>query len=286
MANCSRGVSQCILLTTNTLIFIIAAAGAGFTTYVFYDSAAKALTRMSLLTAVFVASLALMIFSCLGCRTASQAPRKKCSRCLYLSILLVLFIAEFAVAGYIFNLGHALDVAKDHHFDVKRGVNKAAEDALVFIHNQLSDLYVDEKCTGGAPNASYPNVPFNFTEVECKTDGATRAFHSLLQDNTIEDHVALLRYTNCTADENFKYDGSSSDFTKTFCGSEAHVVSLANRYAQYLVWFPVMLAALTFILLVATICMIADMTRRDRIRAQTLRGAQEPLQPVQIASRR
>merc|ERR1719313_2754166 len=189
--------------------------------------------------AVFIASIVLMFFSCLGCKTALNPPYKKCSRCMYLSILMILFILEFVAAGYIFNLGHALEVAKEHHYDVEGGVNKAAEDALVFLHNQLTEFYNDEKCTGGE-SIGYPTLPFNFTTVTCKRK----------------------------KDQRFTYNGSSATFTQTFCGSEEHIVSLAQKYSHYLVWFPVALAALTFILFVATLCVIANNRRQIREQQQ------------------
>jgi len=279
MGACGKGISQCILLTTNTLIFLIAAGSLGVLIYVFQNTAAMAITKFGLLQVVVAAAIMLMIFSCLGCRTALNAPQKRCSRCLYLSILLVLFIAEFVAAGYIFNFGHALEVAKEHHFDVQSGVNAATEDALWFLHGELSDLYESEKCIGGG--RLQEKLPFNFTKVECKTESSTQAFHSLLQDSIISTAGELKRYENCTAD--LQASRGTTNFTQAFCGSEAHIVSLASHYASVLVWSPVCLAALTFILLVATICMMAQNTQRDR-RVTTLRGAQEPLYGVQIAS--
>jgi len=267
MGACGKGVSQFVLLTVNTLIFLIAAGGLGVSIYVFYDTAAKALTHMSLLMAVFIASIVLMFFSCLGCKTALNPPSKKCSRCMYLSILMVLFILEFVAAGYIFNLGHALEVAKEHHYDVEGGVNKAAEDALVFLHSQLTEFYNDENCTGGE-SVGYPTLPFNFTTVTCKSNEATQGFAVILKDNTITTAQQLAAYDKCTKDQRFTYDGSSATFTQTFCGSEEHIVSLAQKYSHYLVWFPVALAALTFILFVATLCVIANNRRQIREQQQ------------------
>jgi len=284
MGACGKGISQCILLTTNTLIFLIAAGSLGVSVYFFHDIAALAMTKFPLLVVVAIAAVVLMIFSCLGCKTALNAPQKRCSRCLYLSTLLVLFIAEFVAAGYIFNFGHALEVAKEHRFDVRSAVHLASEDALVFLHNSLNDLYVAEKCAGGGQFQK--KLPFNFTEVQCKTKSSTQAFHSLFHDSIISTAHELQRYENCTADPSFDtgiLHIGTNNFTQAFCGSEAHIASLANQYAGYLVWFPVCLAALTLIHLVATICMMAQKTHRDRS-VRTLRGAQEPLHRVQIAS--
>jgi len=275
MGACGKGISQCILLTTNTLIFLIAAGSLGASVYVFHDTAALAVMKFSLLMVLAIAAIVLMIFSCLGCKTALDAPQKSCSRCLYLLILFVLFIAELVAAGYIFKFDHALEVAKEHHFDVQSAVNSASEDALVFLHNSLNDLYVAEKCTGGVRTRE--KLPFHFTPVECKTESTTQAFHTLLQDSTMSTADELQRYENCANDPRFEL--------KAFCGSKAYILSLANLYAHYLAWFPVCLAALTFILFVATVCMMAQKTQRDRS-VRTMRGAQEPLHSGQIELRR
>lgn len=282
MANfkCRKGTSQCILLSTSTLIFLIAAAAMGVSIWIYLDAVAKSVTRVSLLTVIGIVSLALMMFAVMGCKAAVTPPQKKCSRCMYLTVLLVLFLAEFIAAGYVFNLGHALDVAKEKGFDIRGNVttkvDKAAEDALTFLHDQLNDLYIDESCTGGAAR-SIPGgtLPIHFNEVTCKKKGAQDAFHALFKGAAIETQLALETYTNCTADP--KFSKSNKDFTQSFCGSEVHIVSLARKYARYLVWFPVALAGLTFILLVATICLIAakNKERRQHIR---LMDGREPFQ--------
>lgn len=279
MANfkCRKGTSQCILLSTSTLIFLIAAAAMGVSIYIYLDAVAKSVTRVSLLTVIGSVSLALMSFAIMGCKAAVTPPQKKCSRCMYLTVLLVLFLAEFIAAGYVFNLGHALDVAKEKGFDIRGNVttkvDKAAEDALTFLHDQLNDLYVDESCTGGA--AAGDKLPIHFGEVSCKKKGAQDAFHELFKGAAIETQPALETYTNCTA--NPKFSKSNKDFTQSFCGSETHIVSLARKYARYLVWFPVALAGLTFILLVATICLIAAKNKERRQQIRMMDG-REPFQ--------
>jgi hypothetical protein len=273
MARCSEGTSKCILLTSNTLIFLIAGASLGVTLYIFFDIAAKSLTKGSLLTVIAIVSVALMLFAMLGCKAALTPPSKKCSKCMYLTILLVFFLAEFVVAGYIFNLGHALDVAKDKGFNVTSEVNKAAEDALVFLHDSLNDLYKDEQCKGGGATNN-EKIPFGFNAITCKTQKVDDAFKQIFQSNRVinetEDYDI---YTNCTADPKFKKEGSA-DFTQAFCGSEAHIVSLATEYARYIKWFPVALAALTFVLLVATICLIAQRQQRSQRQVRLHQGDQ------------
>jgi len=303
MGACGKGVSQCILLTTNTLIFLIAVASLGASVFVFRDALASATTKLSVLRTldfpaddlaklhdfvgsarsvlmvVAIAAIVLMIFSCLGCKTALNPPERRCSRWLYLSILLVLFIAECGAGCVMFNLIHALGVAKEHQLDGHSAMNSASEDALVVLHNKLSDLYASEKCTGG--EQSRERLPFHFTKVECKTASSSQVFHFLFLDSVISTEEERKRYEQCTANPSFEvitesHELSTTTFNQAFCGSEAHIVSIADYYANILAWFPVCLAALTFILLVATICMMAQKTQHDQ-KGRTVRGAQEPL---------
>jgi len=280
MGRCTKGSSQCVLLVTNTLIFIISGAALGVTIYIFLDAVAKSLTKVNLLTVVGVASIALMIFAILGCCAALTPPQKKCSKCCYLTILLVLFLAEFVAAGYVFNLGHALEVANDKGFNVQGGVDKAAEDAVVFLHDQLESLYNDEHCQGGSAKGSA--LPLNFTKVTCNNQKVTDAFKTILQDPSITTKQELSSYNNCTTDTRMSSSGKPNDFTQAFCGSETHIVSLARKYSKYLVWFPVALAGLTFILLVSTICLIAQKNQQRHQQIRLQRG-QEPLHRVQMA---
>jgi hypothetical protein len=73
-------------------------AAAGFAFWVFNDSVAH-LTANWTVKGVAIASGVLVVFSILGCRAAMSPPQKKCSRCLYLSTLLILFVALFAAAA-------------------------------------------------------------------------------------------------------------------------------------------------------------------------------------------
>lgn len=272
----AKGLSKCILWTTNTLIFLIAGGALGVSMYLFFDAVAKSLTKVSLLTVIGIVSVALMLFSMLGCKAASTPPEKKCSKCMYLTILLVLFLAEFVAAGYVFNLGHALQVAQDKGFDVEGNVTQASENAVVFLHDQLESLYTDEKCTGGA--ATGTKIPFNFTKVQCATQPVSDTFHTLLTAETVSTEEQQKTFTHCTTDAKFTPAGSNpSDFTQAFCGSEANIVSLAHKYAQYLVWFPALLAGLTFILLVATICLIAQ-KQQERQRQIRMDGGRQAFQ--------
>jgi len=274
-----KGFSRCILFTTNTLIFLLAAGALGVSVYIFTDEAKKALTKVSLLTIVTAVSAALMIFSLIGCKAAVTPPQKKCSKCCYLTILLVLFLAEFVAAGYIFNLGNALQVAKDKGYDIQGNTTKAAEDAVVFLHDQLEDLYKDEGCSGGGADAS--KIPFGFTEVTCKTKAVDDTFHTILTAEKVTTEAEEETYTRCTTDKKFTPSGSPSNFTQAFCGSESNIVSLAHKYTKYLVWFPVLLAGLTFILLVATLCLLAQKQQQLQRQIRVERG-QEPLRRVQM----
>lgn len=265
MGRCVKGTSQSILLVVNTLIFIAAAGALSVSIWAFSSVLIKSLTKTSLLAAIVAVSTILIFFSVLGCRTALTPPQKKCHKCAYLTILFVLFLAEWAAAGYVYNVGNALQVAKDNRFDVKQGVDKAAEDALHFLHDQLQSMYTQEECQGGAATGTI--APLNFSTVHCKTEAVTDAFSTLFQDNhvTITEYV---NYTNCTTDAAFtKATSTPSPFTQSFCGSETHIASLAHKYAKYLMWFPVALAGLTFILLVSTIFLIAEKNQR-RVRLQ------------------
>lgn len=265
MGRCVKGTSQGILLVVNTLIFIAAAGALSVSIWAFSSVVVKSLTQTSLLAVIVAVSTVLIFFSVLGCRTALAPPQKKCSKCAYLTILFVLFLAEWAAAGYVYNVGNALQVAKDNHFNVQHGVDKAAEDALRFLHDQLNNMYTQEECQGGA--ATGAKTPFNFSTVHCKTVAVDDAFITLFQDSTITN-TELGRYTNCTTDAAYTNATSTpSPFTQSFCGSETHIASLAHKYSKYLMWFPVTLAGLTFILLVSTICLIAEKNQR-RVRLQ------------------
>lgn len=282
MGRCTKGTSQFVLLATNTLIFLVSAASLGVSVYIFYDAAAKSLSKVSLLTVVGIASLALMLFSIIGCKAAVTPPQKKCSKCLYLTILLFLFMAEFIAAGYVFNLGHALEAAKSKGFNLKGDVDKAAENALVFLHNQIKELYDDEQCQGGG--ASGAQIPFNFTAVKCKTKRVDDAFRAILQTDASITNQTLASYTNCTTDAKFTPSGSKpTDFTQAFCGSEANIVTLAHRYSRYIVWFPVALAVLTMLLLISTICLMGQKNQRRQVDVRLLQTGQEYPHRVQLA---
>jgi len=265
MGRCVKGTSQGILLVVNTLIFIAAVGALSVSIWAFSSVLVKSLTKTSLLAVIVAISTVLIFFSVLGCRTALTPPTKKCSKCVYLTILFVLFLAEWAAAGYVYNVGNALQVAKDNHVDVKQGVDKAAAEALHFLHDQLQNMYTQEDCHGGAATSKIS--PFNFSTVSCKTEAVTEAFSTLFKDNTVTN-ADRVKYANCTTDLAFtKASSTPSPFTQSFCGSETHIASLAHKYAKYLLWFPVALAGLTFILLVSTICLIAEKNQR-RVRLQ------------------
>lgn len=283
MGRCTKGTSQCVLLCTNALIFLVAAGALGVTIYIFFDAVGKSLTHVSLLTVIGIASIALMLFSILGCKAAATPPEKKCSKCMYLTILLVLFLAELVAAGYVFDLGNSLQVAKDKGFDVRDKTDKAAENALVFLHDQLNDLYGEEQCQGGAAEGA--TVPFSFTQVhDCKTEAIDGAFLTIFKDAKIDSPALFAAYTNCTTDDRMTPGGGTpSEFTQSFCGSETHIVSLAHKYSQYLVWFPVALAILTFVLLVSTICLIAAAQKERRRQIRLLRGEDPFNSRVQMA---
>lgn len=282
---CCKGISQCILLLTNSLIFVIAAGALGLSVYIFNDAVASSLTKVNFLSGLAIVSGVLMMFAILGCKTACNPPEKKCSKCLYLTILLVLFLVEFIAAGYVSNLGHAIEVAKQKvdakvHIDAK--VNKAAEDTLVFLHDQLEDLYRAESCKGGGADnsGSQYSKPFDFSTVHCKTKKASDAFVILFKDASIDSKQEFDAYSKCTQDTKFSI--RSKDFTESFCGSESHILKIAHQYSRYLVWFPVTLAALTFLLLIATICVIAQ-KNNERRRVILVQRGEEPLRRVQMA---
>jgi hypothetical protein len=191
---------------------------------------------------------------------------------------MLLFIAEFIAAGLIFNVANSLEVAKEHNFDVKSDVDKAAQSAVNFLYDELSDLYGQEGCTGGA--ALGEKLPFNFSVVTCKSQPVTDAFHVLLQDPSVATQKELETYKNCTA---MVMDGDKpSTFTQAFCGSGANILTLAQKYSRYLVFFPVALAGLTFILLVSTICLIAA-AQKERQQQVRLQQGLQPLHRVQMA---
>lgn len=270
-----KDVSKFILLGASTLMFLIAAAGLGLSPYVYYNAAAKAVITTSLLMAVLILSVVLMSFSILGCKTALASDSKmkssiygrgtssvqfsELSTCTYLFLVLVLLIAEFFAAGVISNAGHALQLAKTHHFDVQSGLGKAAENTIVFLHDQLGELYDGSKCQGGQPWLASEAKPFNFSQVECHNKAASQALNSLFQNASLSEEKEYATYKNCVADPAFKR--SSKKFTQAFCGSEVRIVLLAGRYGRYLVWAPVCVAVLTFIVFVATICRLGDLQR-------------------------
>lgn len=262
---CCAVESRTTLLIANTLIFISAAGALGVTGYIFLDVAAKSLTKVNLLTVIGIVSLLLMLFAVLGCVTAVNEPKKRCSKCLYLTILLVLFVGEFAASGLVFNVKNSLEVLKDHQFDVESLGHTAGVRTLHFLHDQLQSLYTDEGCKGGglAPGSKLA-VPLSFTEVHCSSGKVDTAFDTILKDN-IETQEALDFWKNCTVDPAFTPAGeAASDFTQGFCGSEAHIITLAQKYARYLAWFPVVLAGLTFLLLIATICLMVQRSNGER----------------------
>lgn len=292
-AGAGKNVSKLILLGTSTLIFLIAGVGLGVSLYVYYHvAAAKAVTTTGLLRAVYILSVVLMGFSILGYKTALNPPGKnKRHRCMYVSLLLILFFAEFFAARVIFNAGHTFQLAQTHHFAVQSASDKAAKnDALVFLHDQLAELYDGAKCQGGQP-WSADGSSVNFSQVECHNKAATQALNSLFGNASISEEKEYATYKNCTMDPAFK--SSSQEFTLAFCGSEAHIVSLAVSYGCYLVWAPVCLAVLSFVLLSAMICIFCEpkMHCADTLRWQcraaqsyyrntrTMQVQTEPLQP-------
>lgn len=267
MGSCCLSLSKCTLLTTNTLLFFISAAALGVCVYIFSDGVGSALTNVNLLTIFAAASVALMVFSTCGCATALKPPHRKCTRCMYLTILLVLCLAEFSAAVLFSDLTKSLQIAKEHNFDVKDDVDRAAVKTIHYLHDQLSDFYDQEHCNGGVANAT--KLPVGFSKVSCEKRAGNVVFDILFQDDAITDETGLLRYTNCVADPYYSdnANNSATTFTQAFCSSESHIVSLTQKYARYLMWFPVFLGVLTLFLLVATICLIARKEQRPAFRA-------------------
>lgn len=282
MWKCSSGLSKCILYGSNFLIFIIAAAAIGVSLYVFHEEAAKALTKVSLLTVIAIVSAGMMLFSILGCCAVRSPPQKKCSRFCYLLLLLVLLLAETIVAGLILGESKALKVAKDHNFDIKSVTEKKAVDAMHFLHDQLQDFYVREGCSGGSANST--KIPIGFAPITCKSnsDGVNDAIRTIFENNTISTDVELKGYVTCRSDPAYIKQGHK-DFTEAFCGSQANIVHLAQKYASYLMWFPVGLAILTLLLLICTICVIAQ-KNKERQRQIQFSHSNEPLRRVQMAA--
>jgi len=154
---------------------------------------------------------------------------------------------------------------------VQMGLDEAAKDALVLLHDQLGQLYDGSKCRGGQPWLGAEAKPSNFSQVECHDEAASAALSSLLQNASLDEGTKYASYENCTADPAFKR--GSKQFTQAFCASEARIVSLAGRYGHYLVWVPVPLVVLSFIVFVATFCRIHNqkMKRPESFRCPYLR---------------
>jgi hypothetical protein len=266
MLRCVASVSEGVLVVTNTLIFLIAAGSLGVCIYLFHDEVASSLTKVNLLTVVVVLTVPMMIFAFLGCRTALNPPARKCSRCLYLTILLLLFLVEFAIGGLVYNVCNALQVAKDNHFDIEGDAQKAARTVRNFIHDQLDDYYDKQDCHGGA--AKSLTLPIEFQTISCKSSASTDAMKTILKDEVINDEQAFHTYQVCTMDSSYTPRGEKpSDFTQAFCGSQANIVKLAEKYSNYLLWVPVGLGILTLVLLIATMFVIGQ-KKRERVQMQ------------------
>jgi hypothetical protein len=261
MGRCVAGVSQCVLLVSNTLIFLVAGGSLGVCIYLFHDEVASSLTNINILTLAAIISVPIMLFALLGCKTAHNPPVKKCSRCLYLSILLILFLAEFIIGGLVYNVSNSLQLAKDHNFDIQGDANKAARTAVHFLHDQLDNFYDREDCQGGAANGT--SIPIGFEPILCKSSANVDTISAIFKNHVIRDSSALYMYTNCTSDPAYTPVGEKpSDFTQAFCGSQSNIVSLAQKYSNYLMWFPIGLGVLTFLLLIATICIIGQKNKQ------------------------
>jgi len=265
MAGGKRGIAQSLLLFVNTWMFIGSTACLCSFMYVFQGHKTNAMKRMSLLMVVFIVSIVVMLMSVLGCMTAMNRSPKPVARVLYLLVLLSMFTGSIFAGKTIVEFGEGLQAENELHTSAR--VNEAAERATMFLHNELNELYVTEKCTGGRP-IGYPTLPFNFSKVECGRPAATKSFIGLLKDSKIKTKAEFYRYENCTADPALALDTKryteSREFLKTFCGSESHIVHLAKKYAHYLVWFPVCLAGLTFILLLATSYMMCQTEKKEK----------------------
>jgi ABC-type multidrug transport system fused ATPase/permease subunit len=266
MGRCIAGVSQGVLLVSNTLLFLIAAGSLGLCIYLFHDEVASSLTKVSILTIAAIISVPMMLFAFLGCKTAYNPPEKRCSRCLYLTILMILFLAEFIIGGLVYNVSNALQVAKDHNFDIQGDANKAARTVLHFLHDQLDEVYDKGHCQGGSANSS--QIPIEFEKISCNSASRSDAINTIFKHDVIRDTSKFYSYTNCTSDSAYTPSGEKpSDFTQAFCGSQANVASLAQKYSSYLMWFPIGLGILTLVLLIATVCIIGH-KHRQRVQMQ------------------
>jgi hypothetical protein len=182
----------------------------------------------------------------------------------------VLFLAEFIVGGLVYNVCNALQVAKDHNFDIQGDVGKASRSVRNFLHDQLDDFYDHQDCQGGAANSS--SIPIGFAKITCKSSSSVDVINAVFKDQVINDATALNTYNLCTLDTAYTPSGEKpSDFTEAFCGSQSNIVNLAQKYSNYLMWFPVGLGVLTLVLLIATICMISQ---KNRQRVEILQGRQ------------
>lgn len=266
MLRCIAGVSEGVLFITNTLIFLAAAGSLGLCIYLFHDEVASSLTKVNLLTVAIILIVPMMLFAFLGCKTACNPPERKCSRCLYLTILLLLFLVEFAIGGLVYNVCNALQVAKDNNFDIEGDTKQAARTVRNFIHDQLDDYYDSQDCHGGAAKSS--TFPIEFQKISCKSSASTDAMSAIFKMDVIDDEKAFHTYQACTTDSAFTPRGEKpSDFTQAFCSSQANIVKLAEKYSNYLLWIPVGLGILTLVLLISTMFVIGQ-KKRERVQMQ------------------
>jgi hypothetical protein len=275
---CCSGLSRCILLVSNTLVFLLGAGACAVSIYVFRDEVGKSLTRQNMLVVVGSASVIVMLFSLLGCRAAFSPPAKRCSRCIYLTLLLVLFFVEFITAGLIFNMRNSLEVAKEHNFDITKSANKAAATSMHLLYLSLHDYYVHQGCHGGGANST--TIPIGFSKITCNGKGVNEAVAVIFANPEVVSETQLKGYETCRQNPDYTKE-KPTEFTEAFCGSQENIASLAQKYEGYIMWFPIALAALTLLLLICMICVIADQRKRRR---QELSDAREPFRRVQMAA--
>lgn len=261
MTQCCVDVSKCIVILCNTTLFCIAAAAGAVSICVYSGVISSYITKPSLLVYVLVASSFVAVMSLIGCRVANSPPRRKCSRFVYLFLLLVVIVAEFSAAALFSNLGNSLEVAKDHHFDIEGGLDSAAIEALTYLHDQIVDLYENGNCTGGEANGD--KFPIAFSKVHCEKFSVNEAFSVICKANKITNTNDFERFSNCST----HYTAPSvppSGATQIFCSSEAHIVAVAQKWTKYLTCCPVVLTVLTLLLFVATIVLISQSRLRQR----------------------
>jgi len=263
MTQCCVDVSKCIVILCNATLFFIAAATGAVSIFVYSGVIANFITKPSLLVYILVASGFVVLMSLIGCRVANSPPRRKCSRFVYLFLLLVVILAEFSAAALFSNLGNSLEVAKDHHFDIESGLDSAAIEALTYLHDQIVDLYESGNCTGGEANGD--KFPIDFSKVHCGEFGVNEAFSVICKASKIINTNDFERFSNCSA----HFTAPSvppSGATQIFCSSEAHIVALAQKWTKYLTWCPAVLTVLTLLLFVATIVLISQSRLQQRRR--------------------